>query len=585
MHFIDTLTDPSQNSKSELFKLSEIKKYIDYWSVTKYSGVCTICQFAFNVQKHIKPYQIKKFLSLTNEFAQKMPENIIGIICTWLFMRYVIKEININLLCLETALAWDPLSILFHNIIGCCDAEIGSDATLSTLSELLISPLLSTNVSKFIQKQTYNTTKSHNAKRLKVSPAADTSKVANPEDNNICTENHSHTLKIEEHKSALISFIRTLLDINRQKMSSKSKTNCTNVSGCLYMNDGSIDNGVKTKSLSEDYRIYVSHSWVESKMGLSYEDFMHSENYSKYMPGIYKYEVNKNEIDQKEELVEFALKSMEQEESLDSKEYNEDKKIQAKQVFISEGFVAAHALFKSGEICYDDKYIQEHKRKTDELKSRVIFLLSLINLIPNKFTNNSSPVALISKTFQLCKWCVFCIDPRMRMIINDLYVMCDENAQRIGIGTGSYAVKSTPNYNYPLQRVNKYRPHKQVKYTLGFCKGAITQYVLKAVFSDWYQLKFPMLQSIINPENEEEEINNLQSHHSRNKSIYCAGNIHRMYIQSDFHQKESIYRCPIIYAIKILSILLKMNVKLSKETGQLKKLINIHHLETSFMFV
>ena len=549
-NFVDIVTDPNNSEKPEIFQLSVVQSYINYWSSHSKPATCTVCQYAIKRYKIRADIKIESFMMMTNEFAQKMPENIVGVIFTWLFMRHITKEEMTD----EDAFQLDPVSILFHNIIGCCDAEIGMDASSLNLCTVLQSSLMQhtdniTNTTQLLN-EVCNDEDSNNS---------------NSRDSNEETKIHQQT-RISADTNMLIECIRGYVESAVSKKKSKLFS-CKYIPGCLYDNNGHIDKVVNTKSLPHDCRIYVSYKWVENALKISYDEFMHSDNYIKYQPGIYQYTIKEN-TKWTDTLFEVSL--------------TKDRKQ------MGHGFVAAEAKLIEQNRLSSNKYIQEHCEKTKELKKRISYVLGIIEIIPESLPLFNSPITIISNMFPLCKFCALCIEPRMRLILNDVYVMGEKKAYDVGIGTGFFGVKVTP-IETKIEKSKHYhsiRKHdsQQATHSLGFSKNSLSTYLLEAVFEEWFRSKFPFLDKIIAPDEEDNTIKQLQDHQDPNASIYCAGNIRRIYTESDLHQEQSSYRCFIIYAIKILKKLLKLNVRLSKEKSTIKRIAHDHNIPISLVF-
>ena len=542
--FIDLITSQDENTKPEIFKITTIQKYLTYWVGKAKPIICTVCKYALKQHTVHGNIKIDTFMQKTNEFAQKMPENMIGSICTWLFMRYIAQDRMSNLESFEL----DPLSILFHNIIGCCTAEMGTDACNLDLCEILQSKLMS------------NT---HSKKTLATQlDAAEESE----DEENLIVENESsktHDSKNISEKNAriLIECLRGYVESAVAKKRNKLFS-CKYIPACIFDNKGEIDKSINMRYLA-DNRIYVSKIWVERVLKMKYEEFLNDDNYSRYQPGVFCW---------KEEYSDYEKTSLNKIE-VQNKKYN-----------LNRGFVAAEAKVYLESKKDNEKYLSEHYHKTQDLLQRQKYILSIIESIPTSFTVQHSPVYIVSQLFPICKWCALCIEPRTRMIINDIYVMSEKKASDVGIGTGNFGVKVTAAPRKGIGSSSKKIHMSQCNYSLGFSKSSFSLFLLHSVFNEWCESKFPLLKSIVNMQDKEEEILSLQKHQDPNKSIYCTGNIRRMYIESDLHQKDITYRCFIIFAVRILQILLKLNVRLSKERSTIKKIAHEHNIPISLIF-
>jgi hypothetical protein len=592
-NFVDMITDPNEKNKSEIFKLCAIQEYISIWTTQTCPSICTVCNFAINKYKSQQQQLTKRFMIITNEFAKNMPENMVGVICTWLFMRYFGEEIMTP----KVAFSLDPLSILFHNIIGCCNAEMGTDTMSFDMCQVLQSSLLDVCdeeiINSGVTQMNQSEKKRSKKQKILINYNQDSSDNCDMQEDIACSSNGDEDINndnvIDVDVNILIECVREYVE----SVKSKKKSNlfsCKYIPGCVYDNDGNIDKGIKMRRLN-DCRIYVSDKWVKKNLNIGYNMFLSSDNYAKYQPGIFacKLKQKENNI-----ISSFAMYMKDGKEQINER-HSEYKRITVNREQSLNGFVAAESMPLNEDVETNDTYISEHYQRTNDLKKRVLYLQSLIHLIPNIFTNTTSPVSIISRVFPICKWCTFCIDSRMRMIINDIYVMCEENTNAVGIGTGWYGVRvassndshylcNTPETMAAKAKVDHgYGDH--VKYSLGFYKSAVSSYILKSVFTEWCEVKYPVLQTIINCQNNEKEILNLQIHQDPNKSIYCSGNIRRMYIESDLLQQHESYRCFIMHAIKLLQVLLKMNVKLSKEKRIIKKMALDHNIAISLISV
>lgn len=526
--FIDLVTDPESRNKSEIFKFSAIKKYIEHWSEKDKPQMCTVCQFAIQSCGPKKQLLIKRLLVQTSEFAQTMPENMIGVICTWLFMRYTGQQVLQH----EDSFDIDPLSIMFHIIIGCCDAVLGTDTGHYDICGALQSPLFSM--------------------------ARQATKSKEPKGNT--SSEHEEELKL------LLECLRGYVDTLISKRS-KRQFSCEH---CLYNNNGKIQT-------YQDYRVYISDKWVKEKLHIDYDRFIEEEFYEMYVPGIFMNNKTHQITDTNAQEVRG--------DTIDSQvtyrnafDGSSQPRIHKKPV----GFLAVETApsCKTGK--GTSQYVKEHLSKIGVLSLRLSYFLSIIKTIPGRFQNSKSPVSIISMSFPICKWCVLCLDKRMRLIINDLFVMCGKKAADTGITNEKFAVKIAPTYSSITASDSSDSTNNC---TLGFYKSVLPLYVLKPVFDEWSKQKYPFIQSFVNSEDSLEEIANLHVHGDANKSIYCLGNIRRMYIESDLHKQGQACRCFIIYGIQILQTLLNVNVKLSKEKSIIKKAALEHNIPISHMLV
>lgn len=534
--FIDLVTNPDHKHKPEIFKISVIKEYIHYWSEKDHPEECTVCQFAIQNQKQDKQLCIKKLLLDSSQFAQRMPENMIGVIFTWLFIRYK----GLGIIDVKHSFILDPMSILFHFVVGCCDSVVGTDTQYFDICKVFKSSLFSeTGILSSIAVPSKPT-----KRRKKVD----------------CSEE----IKL------LIQCLRGYVDA--QVLQRKMKQNyCGN---CTYANDGEI-------SVLPDYRIYVSQNWVMDTLRVDYDYFIENEIYETLLPGIYFY---KEEQKQKNSLNEVTTDdkvrgSMGIRASRNTDLYHNLSQSNNQGI----GFVAIETLFDKS-IKNTHKYTKEHCLKAKSLSSRISYILKMIKTIPKHFENKRSPLHVISQNFPICKWCALCVDKHMRLLINDLFVMCEKKSDDIGIRKGNFAIQIAPLpvFSRPINKNDTYLSQKtEYKSTLGFYKSALPFHVLKSVFSEWSQQKYPFLHSSLDVANDMQEICSLYQHQNGNKSIYCSGNIRRMYIESDGHKMNSRSRCFIVHAIKILQILLDSNMKLSKEIALIKKVAFDHKISFS----
>lgn len=522
--FIDQITAPSNHKKPEIFKLSFIAEYIRYWSENDQPQICSICQIAIETNGTTKQSAIKALLCKTSEFAQTMPENMVGVVLTWLFIQYEGSEI----FSFNELLSIDPVSILFHMIVGCCDAAMGTETAHLDICNVFKSPLFSVVETKHVKKP------------------------------------GSKSLNQGQELRLLLECLRAYVD----GLQFKKKSNQFLCNKCVYSDDGEVEE-------PSDCRIYVSNKWVSNKLHIDYAKFIEEETYETYMPGIYVYEnrYGKSKINTEEAEADIGDEATTT--GLTHCNRGSGRSI---------GFLAAEMRGNCGENQNTNKYAQEHKVKTDNLFSRISYIMTIIKAVPSNFQNKNSPVYIVSMHFPMCMWCAFCVDKRMRIIINDLFVMCERKVNDSGL-INNFAVKITPPSNVHNRDCPRDTPCGKPKLckSFGFYKSTVPFYVLNSVFKEWLNLKYPFLKLILDNNDYTGHVNSLLNHQDPNKSICCTGNIRRTFVESDLHLQSKTYRCFIIHAIRILQILLDGKVKLSKEKAMIRKIAFEHSIPLSPM--
>ena len=123
------------NNNSEIFKIPTIQQYIDFWIKKDKLKECSICNF---ILKKYKDGNVKVFIKKINKFASEMSQDLIGVLFTWMYMRYIGE----GLITKQEALEIDPLSILFHCLIGCCNTQLGIQHNDKQLQKLLLSKII-----------------------------------------------------------------------------------------------------------------------------------------------------------------------------------------------------------------------------------------------------------------------------------------------------------------------------------------------------------------------------------------------------------------------------------------------------------
>lgn len=522
--FIDDVTSGHKNT--EIFKTDTIKEYIQYWIHNPPPRKCSICTFILTKYNRRQNAQLQNFMNSSNSFGAKMPENILGVLFTWIFMRHIANVMMSK----QEAMQLDPLSILFHSIIGCCNNIMGLSPNDLKLRKILESKIL----------KPFSGPK---PKRLTNTFCGSAKYVTKKKTKNTLCKKKQKGMQLNKKNSIkiLTEYLRIFVETATQFRMKNKMYYCNHNATCIYKNVGSIDNFLDFKNIIGDNRIFVSEKWVKMALNINYHEFMNWKNFSRFQPGIYA--VNKME---------------KKKENTDKEKYNE---FHVEPVF--RGF-KLHTISNTEDI--NKKYIKDHKHQTEKLVQKLEYINSLIQIIPTYLQLKSSPVSIITKLFPLCKWCAFSIDKTMRYIINDIYVMCDERASEVCLKSTFHNEKIDDNIS--------------TTYDLGFTRSSISKCLLKSVFEDWYFEKYPFLQQFINSHDIHNEIQSLVNHQDPTKSIYCTGNRRRLHTETltDDNSNGGRHKCFIIYVIRILQVLMHMKAKLSKERSTVHKLAWEHSI-------
>lgn len=510
--FVDEITNPNQERKSEIFKISSVIEYLTFWSTRKYQlEKCTICQLALNLEnQNISTQFIGDFMTKSDKFAQHMPENMVGVMFTWMFMAYIMTNNKISIeICISEL---DPMSILFHNIIGWCKGKMGTESALHDLSSNYTNIMLGSIL--------------RNKKKYK-----------NPK-------------KVQKNRCDILKIVRffTKKQVERKK---KKIFPCTYDNYCLYSNDGCVHKRIKQQGFINDCRIYISDLWVEKVLKINYSVFLSEEFYEKYFPGVYK---TQNFHTQKA-TTNFDFEREEEQKTI--------------HLVTSCSFIAnsgdTTTVWEEEEEEENKKLKIKHQEKCKELVQRLVFLQTLSDTICDYEGNETSPITIVNRLFPICKWCTFCVEPRMRMIINDVYVMSERKATKLGIGS-EHGIKITP--------VSVKLTDSSIKYSLGFSKGVLSIDILKSTFLEWIQDKYPWLQPFV----DEKDVLSLQKHKNPKECIECAGNVRRLYTESDRYLMSNNFRCFIIHGIKIINKLINLDIKLKKDVETIETIARDHHI-------
>ena len=129
-----------------------------------------------------------------------------------------------------------------------------------------------------------------------------------------------------------------------------------------------------------DCRIYVSEDYVNNVLNIPYHEFMNSENFIKFQPGIYE-----------TRLIKYIKKNTSN--PLQSSTYR--------------GFFVSETKEIPDSQKEYERYIKKHKEKTKNLIQRLHYINLIIQNISVQYTNKKSPILLIMQMFPICKWCVF----------------------------------------------------------------------------------------------------------------------------------------------------------------------------------
>jgi len=454
--------------------IDKIKKYTNYWE-TKTAQLdirCSVCDYILN-QKKKKNVVIK--LHQLNSIGKQMPENLAGILLVWLYIQYEFISEE------KQALHIDPLSILLHIIIGCCEND--KDAA--------------TNMAHFMKEAIINTMKIHS----EVEPKA-------------------------EIYTQFKEFIRLLGKCDEYK--------------CLYADKGTVKLTLESRLLP-DARAYISENWIANNTPHSLLRYHDEKHYATLQPGIdYEHKVNgpnSPSINSPTETPKMFLTTTIMEQ-VETKE------------------LLSQTLKKIEQKRYD--LIRDAK-----------FILSVCSYVNTIDCQNEGICSLINISFPLCIWCSLCIISGMRAIINDLSIMAKRNLTLCGIGS------NVPQHS-PLIITNTFHNKKKKrKVSIGTCSNEIsfnfngyflTKQAVEHAFIEWKRDKFPILQYISSDIN----IDSLWNHISLMGDIYCKKNIKRTYIDTDLHQDEKTYTCPIVHALFVLNILITSKNKIQKEKSKMQ---------------
>ena len=513
MDFIDMVTDPCNTN--EIFKIETVQSYITYWSTQPQPPECSVCCFALGTHRSRDEVTSKTrvFLKQISSFAEKMPENIIGVALTWLYMKYKGMEILNE----EDALQLDPMSVLFHTIVGCCDEAFPLNYSDTNLKLLLSLKTMTKKSKSHTESQTPKSTRGIRKKSR---------------EGKFRYQRQCGKTKREE--KILTDFVRDYIHITHQ-----ARDHHVN---CIYKNSGEIDNVVDFQTSINDCRIYVSEKWVDEVMGVSYYDFNSARSFMRYHSGIFQPQTKQNthggEADREH--------------------------------FVSRGFAQMDQCMYHNVSMECGVLRKEHLEETQKIVDRAKYFVELMNTVPS-ILGKKSPIYSMNKSFPVCKWCVFSIDKRLRYVINDLYVMCRHRMQEVGLGceclTMDCAWGGSKSSQNPLP-----------KYSLGLSKNSVSVLALKAVFDEWSEEKYPFIKSTLLSDDVTSDLQAILCHQDPKKGIYCAGNRRRCFTETKSTHQKRTHKCFIIYVIKILQTLLQNGVKLAKESDKIRKIAALHDI-------
>ena len=532
------------NKENKIFQISYLKKYIEIWSNNNKLQDCSICKLALDKYKcTVDTFDWLEFVKRLDNVASQMPQDIIGILFTWMYIQYVGKPIITE----EEALQIDPLSILFHCIIGCCSTQMGIDYHDKKLQHLLQLRLSKAKVKRLVKDKASSKISGLCQGNIKDIDKVKKKKKMKYRMRGKREEKDDNKSK-DSHIKDLTEYIKTFATSAGQFRKKNKINSCkSNSMTCIYENGGYIDNFMEYKNLIEDCRVYVAKDWIYNVLKLSYHEFMSSENFALFQPGLFKQNQNSIHSDVKKD--NFTT-------SKDPFYYSLQSRYR--------GFLIKNNSQLANNKETHDKYIKINQQKTCNLLQRLHYIIDVIKMLDsNKITNTNSSVCIIMKRFPFCKWCDFSIDKAMRYIINDLYVMCHDKAINTGLNIQWSNIQPFRNNNTD----NFYL------YGLGLTMSSISEPILKEVFHEWYTKKFPFLSNCIH----DKDIDGLLSHQDPISSIYCVSNRRRIFVET-FQNIGNRSKCYITSVIKILQYLLTLNIKLAKEKEAIRKIAWDHNI-------
>lgn len=205
--------------------IDKIDSYIHHWEkrLVELDIKCSVCEY---ILKHKKEKNIVIKLQQLNSIGKQMPENLTGILCIWLYIQYEfpIESRRANLI--------DPLSILIHVLIGCCEND--QDGTM--------------NMSRLMKETIVSTIKVHQEKS-----------------------------RADEIYQQFKEFIRQLGSCDGNK--------------CIYADTGALKLSLESKLLP-DGRPYISENWIRNNTPHSFVSFHNEKHYATLQPGIEYHTIN-----------------------------------------------------------------------------------------------------------------------------------------------------------------------------------------------------------------------------------------------------------------------------------------------------
>lgn len=206
--------------------IDKINSYMHYWEkeIVQLDIRCSVCDYILN---HKRDQNLVIKLHQLNSIGKQMPENVTGILLVWLYIQYefTIEERQAKFI--------DPLSILIHVIIGCCEND--QDATI--------------NMGHLMKETIVNTMKIHSEK--------DTA---------------------GEIYQQFKEFIRQLGTCDGHK--------------CLYADTGGVKLVLESRLLP-DARAYISEDWISNNTSHSFVRYHNEKHYVTAQPGIdYHHNIN-----------------------------------------------------------------------------------------------------------------------------------------------------------------------------------------------------------------------------------------------------------------------------------------------------
>lgn len=207
------------------FVIEKIDSYVRHWEkeLVELDVKCSVCEY---ILRHKKEKNIVVKLQQLNSIGKQMPENLTGILLVWLYIQYefAIENRQANLI--------DPLSILIHVLIGCCEND--QDATV--------------NMSRLMKETVVNTIKIYHDKD-----------------------------RAPEITQQFKEFIRQLGSCDRY--------------GCIYADTGELKLLLDSR-LVPDGRAYVSEDWIANNMSHSFVTYHNEKHYATLQPGLEYYKVD-----------------------------------------------------------------------------------------------------------------------------------------------------------------------------------------------------------------------------------------------------------------------------------------------------